>query len=40
LGSVTISRASPADLGWVGAACVAAGLVYLLSREKKARLRR
>jgi predicted MFS family arabinose efflux permease len=37
LGSVTISRASPADLGWVGAACIAAGLllVYLVTREKK-----
>jgi predicted MFS family arabinose efflux permease len=37
LGSVTISHASPTDLGWVGAACVAAAfaLAYLLSRESK-----
>ena len=37
LGAVTISRASPADLGYVGAACVAAalGLAYLLTRESK-----
>ena len=37
LGAATISRASPADLGWVGAACVAValGLAYLLSRESK-----
>jgi predicted MFS family arabinose efflux permease len=37
LGSVTISHASPTDLGWVGAACVAAAfaLAYRLSREGK-----
>ena len=37
LGSVTISHGSPVDLGWVGAAGVAAalGLAYLLTREKK-----
>jgi predicted MFS family arabinose efflux permease len=37
LGAATISRGSPADLGWVGAACVGAalGLAYLLSRESK-----
>jgi predicted MFS family arabinose efflux permease len=37
LGSLTISRGSPAQLGWVGAACVAGalGLAFLLSREKK-----
>jgi len=37
LGSATISRASPTDLGWVGAAGVAAALAlaYLLMRERK-----
>jgi predicted MFS family arabinose efflux permease len=37
LGSVTISRASPADLGWVGAVCIAValGLAYLISSETK-----
>lgn len=37
LGAVTISQGSPADLGWVGAACVALafGVAYLLSRETK-----
>jgi predicted MFS family arabinose efflux permease len=37
LGSVTISRASPAELGWVGAACVVAalGLAYLQGRERE-----
>jgi predicted MFS family arabinose efflux permease len=37
LGAATISRSSPADLGWVGAACVAAalGLAYRLTRESK-----
>jgi predicted MFS family arabinose efflux permease len=37
LGSVTISRGSPLELGWVGAACVAAalGLSYLLFRERR-----
>jgi predicted MFS family arabinose efflux permease len=36
LGSLTISRGSPTDLGWVGAACVAGalGLAYLLGRER------
>lgn len=36
-GSATISHGSPADLGWVGAACVVAalGLAYLLCREKR-----
>jgi predicted MFS family arabinose efflux permease len=37
LGAATISRGSPADLGCVGAACVAAGLglAYLLNWESK-----
>jgi predicted MFS family arabinose efflux permease len=37
LGAAMISRGSPADLGWVGAACVAAafGLAYLSSRQTK-----
>jgi predicted MFS family arabinose efflux permease len=37
LGSLTISRGSPADLGFVGAACIAAGLllVYVATREKR-----
>ncbi len=37
LGAAIISRATPADLGWVGAASVATafGLAYLLNRETK-----
>jgi predicted MFS family arabinose efflux permease len=39
LGSATIAHGSPADLGWVGAACIVAalGLAYLLSRESEVR---
>jgi predicted MFS family arabinose efflux permease len=37
LGSLTISRGTPADLGWVGAACVAVALAlaYSLNREPR-----
>ena len=37
LGAVTLADASPAALGWVGAACVIASLLLMIATTRRAR---